>query len=145
MTEQLRSSSSITLATAMTALQAGLARADELQVRVNIAVTDPAGGLLAFARMDRAFAASGQIAQDKAWTVAAFEGVPSDELYAALAGEDAVREGIAQRGRVAAFAGGVPIRVHGELVGAVGVSGASAHEDKAVASAAAAAVDAAAN
>jgi glc operon protein GlcG len=86
---------------------------------------------------------SGAIAQDKAWTVAGFGGLPTDVFYDAIAGEDAVREGIGQRGRVAAFGGGVPVVVDGTFVGAVGASGGSAAQDKDVASAGAAAVAAA--
>jgi uncharacterized protein GlcG (DUF336 family) len=139
----VRTESALTYAGARVALDAALARAEELGAAFNIAVTDPAGSLLAFARMDGAFAISGDIARDKAWTVAGFGGVATDDLYRALAAEDAVREGIAQRGRVAAFGGGVPVLVDGALVGAVGASGGSAEQDKEVASAGAAAVAAA--
>ncbi len=128
---------------ARVALDAALLRAEQLGGAFNIAVTDKAGTLVAFARMDGAFVASGAIAQDKAWTVTAFGGLPTDGLYAAISGEDAVREGIGQRGRVAAFGGGVPITLGGSYVGAVGVSGGSAAQDEDVASAGAAAVVAA--
>ena len=124
---------------ALHALDAALARAAEIGRPFNIAVTDAAGTLLSFARMDGAFAISGSIAQDKAWTVAGFGGVATDEFYDAIAGEDAVREGIGQRGRVAAFGGGVPVVVDEEFVGAVGASGGSAAQDKEVAAAGAAA------
>ncbi|HEU5242195.1 MAG TPA: heme-binding protein, partial [Ornithinibacter sp.] len=82
-------------------------------------------------------------AQDKAWTVAGFGGVATDDFYDAIAGEDAVREGIGQRGRVAAFGGGVPVLIGDTFIGAVGVSGGSAQQDKDVASAGATAVIAA--
>ena len=75
--------------------------------------------------------------------MAGFGGLPTDDFYDAIAGEDAVREGIGQRGRVAAFGGGVPVVVDGVFVGAVGASGGSAAQDKDVASAGAAAVSAA--
>jgi glc operon protein GlcG len=139
----VRTETVLTYAGARVALDAALARAAELGGVFNVAVTDSTGGLLAFARMDGAFAGSGAIAQDKAWTVAGFGGIPTDDFYDAIAGEDAVREGIAQRGRVAAFGGGVPVVVGGALVGAVGASGGSAAQDKDVASAGAAAVAAA--
>ena len=138
----VRTETALTYAGARVALDAALARAEQLGGSFNIAVTDTAGGLLAFGRMDGAFAVSGAIAQDKAWTVAGFGGLPTDVFYDAIAGEDAVREGIAQRGRVAAFGGGVPVVVDGTFVGAVGASGGSAAQDKAVASAGAAAVNA---
>lgn len=130
----------LTLAGAQAALAAALVEAGSTGGRFNIAVTDSAGDLLAFARMDGAFAASGQIAQDKAWTVANFGGLASDQLYAAIAGEPDVRDGILAQPRVAAFAGGVAIVVDGHLVGAIGASGGSAAQDKIVAAAGAAAV-----
>ena len=139
----VRTETALTYAGARVALDAALARAEQIGGAFNVAVTDTAGALLAFARMDGAFAVSGSIAQDKAWTVAGFGGLPTDTFYDAIAGEDAVREGIAQRGRVAAFAGGVPVLVDGAFVGAVGASGGSAEQDKDVASAGAAAVVAA--
>ena len=133
----------LTYAGARVALDAALRRAEQLGQAFNIAVTDRAGTLLAFARMDGAFAVSASIAQDKAWTVAGFGGVATDDFYDAIAGEDAVREGIGQRGRVAAFGGGVPVLIGGTFIGAVGVSGGSAQQDKDVASAGATAVIAA--
>ncbi len=139
----VRTETALTHAGARVALDAALARAEQIGHPFNIAVTDGAGALLTFARMDGAFAISGSIAQDKAWTVAGFGGLATDDFYRAISGEAAVREGIAQRGRVAAFGGGVPIVVDGAVVGAVGVSGGSADQDKDVASAGAAAVAAA--
>ncbi len=131
----VRPTQSLTYAGAQAALDAAVARAERLGVAVNVAVTDAGGTLLAFGRMDGAFAFSGAIAVDKARTVCGFGGAPSDALYDAIAGEPPVRDGIAGRAEVAAFAGGVPVRVGGELVGAVGVSGASAERDKECASA----------
>lgn len=130
-----RPSATVTLAGARAALDAALARAEELGVRMNIAVVDPGGCVIAFARMDGAFALSGDIARDKARTVVGFGGAPSAGLYEAIADEPAVRDGIANRDGVAAFGGGVPITLDGELVGAVGVSGGSAEEDTQVAQA----------
>jgi uncharacterized protein GlcG (DUF336 family) len=136
----VRTHQTLTYAGARVALDAALAQGTALGGAFNVAVTDSTGGLLAFARMDGAFAVSGSIAQDKAWTVAGFGGIPTDVFYDAIAGEDAVREGIAQRGRVAAFGGGVPVLVDGVFVGAVGASGGSATQDKQVATAGADAV-----
>ena len=89
-------------------------------------MTDAAGDLLAFARMDDAFAESGLIAIDKCRNVVRFRGAPTDGLYEALAGEDAVVRGIANRPGIAALGGGVAIVVDGHVVGAVGASGGSA-------------------
>ena len=91
----VRTETALTYAGARVALDAALARAAEIGRPFNIAVADTAGTLLAFARMDGAFAISGSIAQDKAWTVAGFGGVATDEFYDAIAGEDLPYEGAA--------------------------------------------------
>lgn len=138
----IRRSAVLTLSGAKAALDAALAHASEHGLRMNIAVVDTAGVLLTFARMDGAFAHSGQIAIDKARTTIGFGGAPTADLYSALAEEDAVIRGICNRPGVAAFGGAVPVLVDGELVGAVGASGGSAQEDAQVAAAGAAAVTA---
>ena len=58
----VRTHHDLTYAGARVALDAALARAAEIGGAFNIAVSDSTGGLLAFARMDGAFAASGPIA-----------------------------------------------------------------------------------
>lgn len=132
----------LTYAGARLALDAALASAEPVGA-FNIAVCDTGGVLLAFARMDGAFAESGGIARDKAWTVVSFSGLATDDLYAGIAGEPAVRDGIGGRDRVTTFGGGVPILIGGELAGAIGASGGSAAQDKAVAQAGADALAAA--
>ena len=105
MGEHTRGSAVLTLEGAEAALAAALAHAREHDLRMNVAVVDPGGTLLAFARMDGAFAASGEIAIDKARTVVRFGGAPTSGLYEALVGEDAVIRGIGNRPGVAAFGG----------------------------------------
>lgn len=138
--DHIRTSAALTLTGARAALDAALAHAQEHDLRMNVAVVDTGGALLSFARMDGAFVHSGPIAIDKARTTVGFGGAPTADLYTALAGEDAVIRGIANRPGVAVFGGGVPIRVDGELVGAIGASGGSAQEDTQVANAGAAVV-----
>ena len=116
------------------------ARAQALGVPTNIAVVDLAGALLAFARLDGAPLLSGEIAQDKAYTVAAFNGVPTHAWFAMIEAEPALREGIVHRDRLVIFAGGVSVTVGGTLVGAVGVSGGTAEQDREIAEAGARAV-----
>ncbi|NLW98608.1 MAG: heme-binding protein [Actinomycetales bacterium] len=139
----IRSTHSVTHAGARLALDAALQAAEEIGGRFNIAVTDPGGALVAFARMDGAFAYSADIAIDKARTVAGFGGIPSADLYAAIQSEEPVRFGIAKRSGVAAFGGGVPLLIDGELAGAIGASGGSAEQDTSVARAGAEALRAA--
>jgi glc operon protein GlcG len=98
-------------------------------IAVCIAVADPGGNLVAFGRMDGAALLSAKIAEDKAYTVAAFNGVPTGEWYGMIKGEPALLTGIVHRDRLVVFGGGLPLTVDGALVGAVGVSGGSAEQD----------------
>ena len=136
----VRLQQTLTYAGARAAVDAAAARALALGVPVNIAVADLAGGLLAFARLDGAPLLSGSIAQDKAYTVAAFNGVPTHAWFGLIEAEPALREGIVHRDRLVIFGGGIPVTVDGTLVGAVGVSGGSAEQDREIAEAGAGAV-----
>ena len=62
----VRTTQTMTYAAGRAAVDAALERAAELGVPVNVAVADPSGALLAFARMDGAPLLSSGIAQDKA-------------------------------------------------------------------------------
>ncbi len=130
----------LTYAGAAAVLDAALAHADRLGVAVNVCVADSGGEALATARMDGAALLSYSIAVDKAYTVAAFQGLATHEWFDLIRDEPPLREGIVHRDRLVVFAGGVPVRVEGEVVGAVGVSGGSAEQDRAIAEAAAAAL-----
>jgi glc operon protein GlcG len=136
----VRLQQTLTYAGARVAVDAAAARAQALGVPVNIAVVDLAGGLLAFARLDGAPLLSGSIAQDKAYTVAAFNGVPTHAWFGLIEAEPALREGIVHRDRLVIFGGGVPVTVDNNLVGAVGVSGGTAEQDRQIAEAGADAV-----
>lgn len=125
----------LTWAGARTVLEGACRRATELGVPVNVAVCDPAGELLAFARLDGAPLLSVSIAQDKAWSVAAFNGLPTSAWFDLLRDAPALREGIVHRDRLVIFGGGVPIVVAGRIVGAVGVSGGTAEQDEDIATA----------
>lgn len=131
---------SVSLSAARRIVDAAISKAKELGVEVNIAVVDVAGEVVAFVRMDEAALLSADIACDKAWTVARFKGVPTHDWWDMIKDDDAVREGIVKVGRLIVFAGGVPLRVDGEVVGAVGVSGGTADEDRSIAEAGAAVV-----
>jgi|SoiMethySBSTD1v2_1073268.scaffolds.fasta_scaffold880311_1 glc operon protein GlcG len=136
----VRTQHTITYAGARAAVDAALERAAEIGVAVNVAVTDPSGALIAFARMDGAPLLSSGIAQDKAWTVSAFNGIATHEFFGLIENEAALREGIVHRDRLVVFGGGVPIRLDDILVGAVGVSGGTAEQDRVIAEAGAAAL-----
>jgi uncharacterized protein GlcG (DUF336 family) len=129
----------IGFAAASRILDAGVQEAGTLQVPVAIAVVDRAGNLVVYGRMDGAPLLSGQIAQDKAYTVAAF-GLPTHEWFEMIKDDPALLHGIVKTERLIVFGGGVPILADAELVGAVGVSGGSAAQDRQIAEAAAGAL-----
>lgn len=140
MSEHVVASRSVSYAGARAVVDAAVAKAGEIGIAVNIAVCDRSGNQVAFARMDGAALLSGSIAADKAYTVAAFLGIPTHRWFSMIEHEPALREGIVHRDRLVIFGGGVPVTVDGEVVGAVGVSGGSAEQDVEIATAGAAAL-----
>lgn len=126
---------SITAEAANAAVVAAVARAGELGIRINVAVTDASGVLAAFLRMPGAFLHSVDIAIDKAYTAASF-GFPTADWPQILAGDEGLRIGMPQRARLVTFGGGLPIRAGEQLIGGIGVSGGSAEQDTVCAQAA---------
>lgn len=125
----------LTLAGAQRVLQASLAHAESIGVAVCVAVADRGGHLLAFARMDGAPIMSASIAADKAYTVAAFAGLPTHQWYDLIKDDPPVLTGIVKTDRLIVFGGGAPVHSEGKLAGAVGVSGGSSEQDRAIAEA----------
>ncbi|MBS0317078.1 MAG: heme-binding protein [Proteobacteria bacterium] len=111
------------------ALQAAVAHAATLGIRINVALTDAAGVLAGFLRMPGAFLHSVDIAIDKAYTAASF-GFPTAQWMSILAQDEGLRIGLAERPRLVVFGGGLPIREDGVLIGGIGVSGGSAEQDE---------------
>ncbi len=102
-------------------LATAVAKARELGVSENVAILD-GGNLKAFSRMDGAPILSIEIAQNKAYT--ALFGVSTQEFFNFIRGDPSLLAGIPTLARVAAWGGGFPINVDGEIVGAIGLSGA---------------------
>ena len=120
---------------AATAARAAVQHADQLGIRINVAVVDAGGNLAAFLLMPGAFLHSIDIAIDKAYTATSF-GLPTSQWHAALQQHsEAVREGIVRRPRFVAFGGGLPIHDAGQRIGGIGVSGGSEEQDEACAQA----------
>jgi glc operon protein GlcG len=132
----------LTAAGAMRALDAAWHQSLEIGVPINISVCAGAGNEPAFLRPDGAPLLSMGIARDKTYTVAAFNGVPTQKWYGMIKDEPALLAGIVHRDRLVVFGGGVPIVIDGQLVGAVGCSGGSAEQYAQVATAGAQAVQA---
>jgi glc operon protein GlcG len=120
---------------AQTVLQAARENAQQRNAPSAIAVVDPAGDLLAFQRMDGVRPASADLAIDKARTAARLRR-PTAEI------EDSTNQGRTAfvTAGIPVLRGGVPIRVNGEVVGAVGVAGLSKETDTEIANTAAAAL-----
>jgi len=99
-----------------------VAKARKIGVGENVAILDDGGNLKAFSRMDGAPILSIEIAQNKAYT--ALFGVSTQDFFNFIQGDPSLLAGIPTLPRVAAYGGGFPIEVDGEIVGAIGVSGA---------------------
>ena len=99
-----------------------VAKAKELGVTENVAILDDGGNLKAFRRMDGAPIMCIEMAQNKAYT--ALLGVSTQDFFNFIQGDPSLLAGIPTLPRVAAWGGGFPIKVDGEIVGAIGVSGA---------------------
>ena len=111
------------------ALEAAVAKAAELGVKINVAVADSGGNLSGFLRMPGAFVQSIDIAIDKAYTAAGF-GFSTKDWMKLIGHDDGMKFGFSARPRLVVFGGGLPIRVNGELIGGIGVSGASEEQDE---------------
>jgi uncharacterized protein GlcG (DUF336 family) len=111
------------------AVQAAVAHAGALGIRINAAVTDSSGTLAAFLRMPGAFLHSVDIAIDKAYTAGGF-GFATSQWGAILQNDEALRLGMPHRPRLVVFGGGLPISENGQLIGGIGVSGGSAEQDE---------------
>jgi len=109
-------------------LEAITNKAKELEITVNAAVVDEGANLKAFIRMDEAPLLSGTIAQNKAYTAAAF-GKPTHEWYPMIKEEPALLTGIVHTDRLVVFGGGIPLIYKGIIVGGIGVSGGTADQD----------------
>ena len=129
---------SITAAEARRAVDAALARSVELGTTVTISVVDTGGELAGFARQDGAAPINFDISCGLAYTVAKFGGMRGGSI-AKLADANWFRGASTMRaGRLLAADGALPLRRDGELVGAIGVSGAAEADDLAIAEAGAA-------
>lgn len=131
----------VSLADAQRAVEAGKAKAAELGVAMNIAVLDAGTHLVASARMDGAALAAIETSQTKARTAVLFA-QPTKNLAAAVQpGAPLFTIEAATRDPLAFVPGGVPIRDgEGRVIGAIGAGGGAPDQDHEVAEAALAAL-----
>lgn len=131
----------VDFATAQRMIAAAHAEAEGRSALVSAAVVDAGGHLIAFGRMDGAEIAGPVLAVDKAYTSVANRIATSELAILAAPGGELFGLHANGGGRFVIFGGGVPIAIDGDIVGGVGVSGASAADDEACALAALAALD----
>src|SRR5258707_3160744 len=113
---------SISYELAQKMVDAAVAKASELGVAEKLRILDDGGNHKAFSRMDGAPIPTTEMAQNKAYT--ALLGVSTQDFFNFIQGDPSLLAGIPTLARIAAWGGGFPIKVNGEVVGAIGVSGA---------------------
>lgn len=119
----------IDLETADRMIEAGLAKAKELGIRIAFAITDSAGALISLKRMDGAGPYTTALAENQAYTACIWR--RNGEDLARIADRpwfmaEVVRSG----GRMVATAGALLVQADGKLLGATGVSGGTGEQDK---------------
>jgi uncharacterized protein GlcG (DUF336 family) len=129
-----------TLAEARRVIAAAEKKAVEIGQPMNIAVVDAGANLVAQVRMDGAWLGSIDIALNKAFTARAFDLATKDLATHSQSGDQFFGIHASNHGRVMIFAGGIPLKRDGKVVGAIGVSGGSGEQDHAVAEAGAVAL-----
>jgi glc operon protein GlcG len=128
----------ISLDQAQAVIHAAVAEARKRDWKMNVAVADSGGNLVAFQRMDGAMLASIPIAQHKARAAVAFrrptkvfeDGVQLMHLNYLLAFDGII-----------ASRGGIPLIDQGDIIGAIGCSGGTDSQDEVVSKAGAAVIN----
>ena len=129
----MRNAYKLELKEARAMVQAAERKAEELGVPQTVCVVDEGGYPLALERMDGARITGAQIAWNKAFTAAGHK--RATHLFTkppygpALPGNEAFGIQLSFEGRFAAFVGGFPIVVNGEVIGGVGLSGGNGEPD----------------
>jgi len=129
----------MTLADARRVIAAAEKKAQEIGQPMNIAVADEGGNLVSHVRMDGAWLGSIDISINKAYTARAFDISTKDLASHSQSGGQFFGIHVSNHGRIMIFAGGIPLKKGGKVVGAIGVSGGSGDQDHSVAEAGAAA------
>jgi uncharacterized protein GlcG (DUF336 family) len=129
----------VSLADARRVIAAAEKKAAEIGQPMNIAVADDGGNLVSHVRMDGAWLGSVDISIKKAFTSRAFDIATKDLASHSQSGNQFFGIHASNDGKIMIFAGGIPLKRDGKVVGAIGVSGGSGVQDHSVAEAGAAA------
>jgi uncharacterized protein GlcG (DUF336 family) len=100
---------------------------------MNIAVADGGVNIVAHMRMENAWPGSIDISMKKAYTSRAFDIEAKDLATYSQPGGQFFGIDASKDGKVMIFAGGIPLKRDGKVVGAIGVSGGSGDQDHSVA------------
>jgi len=125
----------MTLADARRVTAAAEKKAQDIGQPMNIAVVDEGGNLVSHVRMDNAWIGSIDISINKAFTARAFDLSTKDLAKNSQSGDQFFGIHVSNHGRIMIFAGGIPLKRDGKVVGAIGVSGGMGAQDHAVAEA----------
>ena len=125
----------LTLEAAERIVAAAKQKSAEINTKMDIAVVDAGGNLKAFVRMDGAWLGSIDISINKAFTSRAFDIPTKDLAEHSQSGGQFFGIHASNHGKIMIFAGGIPLKSDGAVVGAIGVSGGSGEQDHAVAEA----------
>jgi len=136
-----RQVTTLTLSDARRLIAAGEKKAAELKIPYNIAVVDSGGALISHVRMDGAWLGSIDISIKKAFTARAFDMSTDDLSKASQSGQSLFGINTTNHEKIIIFGGGIPVKLDGAVVGAVGASGGSVVNDIKVAEAAVAAFE----
>src|ERR1700737_1271332 len=131
--------SAVKLDDARRVISAAEKKATQIGHAMNIAVADEGGNIVAHVRMDNAWLGSIDISMKKAYTSRAFDIETKELANHSKSGGEFLGINILNNGKIMIFAGGIPLKLDGKVVGALGVSGGSGDQDHAVAAAGAAA------
>ncbi len=127
--------SKVNLEAAKKIIAAAEKEAADIGVQMVITVLDDGGNLVASHRMDDAWLASVDIAQNKAWTSVALKMPTSNLEEATVPKAELYGLNTTNQGRIVIFGGGFPLEKNGEIAGAIGASGSSVENDVKVAEA----------
>jgi len=127
---------SIASAQALSMVEAAMQKANELNIKVAVAVVDESGVLKAFARMDGAPLMAVDVCRRKALTAVGL-GLPTGETWHEFIKDDPIlTQGVQGIQDFMLLGGGSPLQLEGTLVGAIGVSGGHYKQDEDCAAAA---------
>lgn len=104
-------------------------KAQEMDMRVVIAVSDASGRPVAVHCMDNAYHGSFDVALGKIYTATAFQMSTKELARLCQPGQDLYGLQFSNEGKVMILGGGEPLMVGNTMIGALGVSGGSAAQD----------------